>query len=55
MLRQEEEMQFRNSHLSDIEIDKDLIVKNPTAKTDEELYDIVDNSDEKDNNNDNTN
>ena len=53
ILRQEEEMLFRNSNVSDIEIDTDLIIKNPPEKI--ELYDITDSSEEKDNNNDNTN
>ena len=33
MLREEEEMLIRNNtNASDIEVDKDLIVKNPTEK-----------------------
>ena len=35
MLREEEEMLLRNNtNVSEIEIDKDLIVKNPTVKND---------------------
>jgi len=50
MLREEEEMLLRNNiNVSDIEIDKDLIIKNPQEKKDLELYDMTDNSEEKEN------
>ena len=57
MLREEEEMLLRNntnaSEISEIEIDKDLIVKNPQEKKDLELYDITDDSEEKENDSEN--
>ena len=50
MLREEEEMLLRNNtNASDIEIDKDLIVKNPQEKKDLELFDITYDSEEKEN------
>ena len=50
MLREEEEMLLRNNtNASEIEIDKDLIVKNTEEKEDLELYDITDDSEEKEN------
>ena len=54
MLREEEEMLLRNNtNLSDIEIDKDLIIKNPQEKKDLELNIILnDDTEENDNNND---
>ena len=53
MLREEEEMLLRNNtNVSEIEIDKDLIVKNPTIKKDLELNIILnDDTEENDNNN----
>jgi len=53
MLREEEEMLLRNNtNVSDIEIDKDLIIKNPTIKKDLELNIILnDDTEENDNNN----
>ena len=54
MLREEEEMLLRNNtNASEIEIDKDLIVKNPQEKKDLELYDITDDSEEKENDSEN--
>ena len=57
MLREEEEMLLRNNtNVSDIEIDKDLIIKNPTIKKDLELNIILnDDTEENDNDNDNEN
>ena len=57
MLREEEEMLLRNNtNVSDIEIDKDLIIKNPQEKKDLELNIILnDDTEENDNNNDNEN
>ena len=54
MLREEEEMLLRNNtNVSDIEIDKDLIIKNPQEKKDLELNIILnDDTEENDNNND---
>ena len=50
MLREEEEMLLRNNtNVSEIEIYKDLIIKNPQDKKDLELYDIKNNSEEKEN------
>ena len=50
MLREEEEMLLRNNtNVSEIEIDKDLIVKNTEEKKDFELYDMTDNLEEKEN------
>ena len=54
MLRQEKENLLRNSsNTSDIEIDNDLIIKHPQEKTDLELNEIVDESEEKDDGNEN--
>ena len=54
MLREEEEMLLRNNtNVSEIEIDKDLIVKNTEEKNDLELYDMTDNTEEKENDNEN--
>ena len=54
MLREEEEMLLRNNtNASEIEINKDLIVKNPQEKKDLELYDITDDSEEKENDSEN--
>ena len=56
MLREEEEMLLRNNtNVSEIEVevDKDLIVKNPQEKKDLELYDITDDSGENEKNNEN--
>ena len=57
MLREQEEMLLRNNtNVSDIEIDKDLIIKNPTIKKDLELNIILnDDTEENDNDNDNEN
>ena len=48
ILREEEDMLLSNRNQSDIEsdieIDKDLLIKNPQEKKDLELYDIVNNS-----------
>ena len=57
MLREEEEMLLRNNtNVSDIEIDKDLIIKNPQEKKDLELNVILnDDTEENDNDNDNEN
>ena len=57
MLREEEEMLLRNNtNVSDIEIDKDLIIKNPQEKKDLELNIILnDDTEENDNDNDNEN
>ena len=57
MLREEEEMLLRNNtNVSDIEIDKDLIIKNPQEKKDLELNIILnDDTEENDNNNDDEN
>ena len=52
MLREEEEMLLRNNSIAseiEVEVDKDLIVKNPQEKKDLELYDITDDSEEKEN------
>ena len=56
MLREEEEMLLRNNtNVSEIEveIDKDLILKNPQDKKDLELYDMIDDSEEKENDSEN--
>ena len=54
MLREEEEMLLRNNtNGSEIEIDKDLIVKNTEEKKDLELCDMTGNSDEKENDGEN--
>ena len=56
MLREEEEMLLRNNSIAreiEVEVDKDLIVKNPQEKKDLELYDIIDNSEEKENGSEN--
>ena len=54
MLREEEEMLLRNNtNVSEIEIDKDLIVKNIEEKKDFELYDMTGNSEEKENDSEN--
>ena len=54
MLREEEEMLLRNNtNGSEIEIDKDLIVKNTEEKNDLELYDMTDNTEEKENDSEN--
>ena len=54
MLREEEEMLLRNNtNVSEIEIDKDLIVKNLQVKKDLELYDMTDNTEEKENDSEN--
>ena len=54
MLREEEEMLLRNNtNVSEIEIDKDLIVKNTEEKKDFELYDMTGNSEEKENDSEN--
>ena len=58
MLREEEEMLLRNNtNVSEIEveIDKDLIVKNPQDKKDLELYDMIDDLEEKENDSENSN
>ena len=57
MLREQEEMLLRNNtNVSDIEIDKDLIIKNPQEKKDLELNIILnDDTEENDNNNDDEN
>ena len=57
MLREQEEMLLRNNtNVSDIEIDKDLIIKNPQEKKDLELNIILnDDTEENDNDNDNEN
>ena len=53
MLREEEEMLLRNNtNVSDIEIDKDLIIKNPQEKKDLELN-IILNDDTEENDNEN--
>ena len=52
MLREEEEMLLRNNtNVSEIEVevDKDLIIKNPQEKKDLELFDITDDLEEKEN------
>ena len=50
MLREEEEKLLRNNtNVSEIEVDKDLIIKNQQKKKDLELYDITDDSQEKEN------
>ena len=52
MLREEEEMLLRNNtNVSEIEIDKDLIVKNPTVKKELELNTILNDLEEKDDDN----
>ena len=52
MLREEEEMLLRNNtNVSEIEIDKDLIVKNPTVKKELELNTILNDWKEKDDDN----
>jgi len=56
MLREEEEMLLRNNSIAseiEVEVDKDLIVKYPQEKKDLELYDITDNSEEKENGSEN--
>ena len=56
MLREEEEMLLRNKSIAseiEVEVDKDLIVKYPQEKNDLELYDIIDNSEEKENGSEN--
>ena len=56
MLREEEEMLLRNKSIAseiEVEVDKDLIVKYPQEKKDLELYDIIDNSEEKENGSEN--
>ena len=54
MLREEEEMLLRNNtNESEIEIDKDLIIKNPQEKKDLELYAMTDNTEEKENDSEN--
>ena len=56
MLREEEEMLLRNNTNAseiEVEIDKDLIVKNPQEKKDLELYDMIDDSEEKENDSEN--
>ena len=54
MLREEEEMLLRsNTNESEIEIDNDLIIKNPQEKKELELYDITDDSGENEKNNEN--
>ena len=54
MLREEEEMLLRNNtNGSEIEIDKDLIVKNTEEKKDLELCDMTGNSEEKENDSEN--
>ena len=58
MLREEEEMLLRNNTNAseiEVEIDKDLIVKNPQDKKDLELYDMIDDSEEKENDSENSN
>ena len=57
MLREQEEMLLRNNtNVSDIEIDKDLIIKNPQEKKDLELNIILnDDTEENDKNNDDEN
>ena len=50
MLREEEEMLQRNNtnaSENEIEVDKDLIIKNPQDTKDLELYDLIDDSEEK--------
>ena len=50
--REEEEMLLRNNtNVSEIEINKDLIVKNPTVKKELELNKILNDLEEKDNDN----
>ena len=50
--REEEEMLLRNNtNVSEIEIDKDLIVKNPTVKKELELKTILNDLEEKDDDN----
>ena len=52
MLREEEDMLLRNNtNISEIEIDKDLIVKNPTVKKELELNTILNDLEEKDDDN----
>ena len=52
MLREEEEMLLRNNtNVSEIEIDKDLIVKKPTVKKELELNTILNDLEEKDDDN----
>ena len=56
MLREEEEMLLRNNTNAseiEVEIDKDLIVKNPQDKRDLELCDMTDNTEEKENDSEN--
>ena len=56
MLREEEEMLLRNNSVaSDIEIDNDLIIKNLQMEKDFELYDMTNDSNEKDNDKENNN
>ena len=55
MLREEEEMLLRNNSISseiEIEVDKDLFIKNPQKK-DLELYDMLEDSKEKENDSEN--
>ena len=54
MLREEDEMLLRNdTNTSGIEIDNDVIIKNPTEKKELELNMIVNDLDEKEDNNEN--
>ena len=54
MIREKKEMLLRNNtNGSEIEIDKDLIVKNTEEKKDLELYDMTGNSEEKENDSEN--
>ena len=60
MLRERQEMLLRNDSNkndieSDIEIDKDLIIKNPQENNDLELCDMINNSDKKNDDNENEN
>ena len=51
MLREEEMLLRNNTNISEIEIDKDLIVKNPTVKKELELNTILNDWKEKDDDN----
>jgi len=56
MLREEDEMLLRNNSIAseiEIEVDKDLVIKNPQEKKDLELYDIIDDEEEKEDDNEN--
>ena len=57
MLREEEEEMFlKNNNMPgeiEVEVDKDLIIKHPTDKNEFELNEIIDDSEEKDDDNDN--